>query len=101
MRPSVSRCSSTAAFAAQRHLGLAAQDGERRAQLVADVGEEQHPHVVEPLQPPLASSSWPVRRATSSSSPAWTLEQLPALRLEAARGDVELAARSENSSRRS
>ena len=33
--------------AAQRHLGLAAQDGQRRAQLMADLGEEQHAQPIE------------------------------------------------------
>ena len=39
------------AAAAQRHLGLAAQHRQRRAQLVADVGQEQHPQPVEVLEP--------------------------------------------------
>ena len=88
--------------AAKRHLRLAAQDGERGAELVADVGEEQHPHLVEPLQPAVrvlelaACGARPRPRAPPESREAG--RAAPASR---AAVRLNCSARSENSSLRS
>ena len=82
MRRSVSRCSSTGRSPRSATSASPRSTVSGRAQLVADVGQEQHAHLVEPLQPAVGVLELAGAPRHLVLEPGLHLEQLLALRLE-------------------